>query len=308
MVAPPILPVPIPKINFPMADQKIPLLGLKADQFRHPLDREATNALKQFPGLDLLVRQLLGSLGEQFFYLENIAASVLVGEKQLPDLYALLLEACKILDLEPPQLYVRQNPVPNAYTFAMRGQQPFIVIHTSLLELLTPGEIQAVIAHELGHLKCEHGVYLTLANLMVLAAGNLPSLGQLLAQSLQNQMLQWLRCAEFSCDRAALLATQDPKTVASVLMKLAGGSPTLAPQLNLDAFLAQARAYDRISSSAIGQMLQEAQTAQLTHPLPVLRAREIDIWASSKEYESLLQNQKNVYNSKSNPKGEWRNW
>lgn len=291
-----------------MADQKIPLLGLKADQFRHPLDREATNALKQFPGLDLLVRQLLGSLGEQFFYLENIASSVLVGEKQLPDLYALLKDACKILDLEPPQLYVRQNPVPNAYTFAMRGQKPFIVIHTSLLELLTPGEIQAVIAHELGHLKCEHGVYLTLANLMVLAAGNLPSLGQLLAQSLQNQMLQWLRCAEFSCDRAALLATQDPKTVASVLMKLAGGSPTLAPKLNLDEFLAQARAYDTISSSAIGQMLKEAQTAQLTHPLPVLRAREIDIWASSKEYESLLQNQKNVYNSKSNPKGEWRNW
>ncbi len=291
-----------------MADHKIPLLGLKADQFRHPLDREATNALKQFPGLDLLVRQLLGSLGEQFFYLENIASSVLVGEKQLPDIYGLLLEACKILDLEPPQLYVRQNPVPNAYTFAMRGQQPFIVIHTSLLELLTPGEIQVVIAHELGHLKCEHGVYLTLANLMVLAAGNLPSLGQLLAQSLQNQMLQWLRCAEFSCDRAALLATQNPKTVASVLMKLAGGSPTLAPQLNLDAFLAQARAYDKISSSAIGQMLKEAQTAQLTHPLPVLRAREIDFWASSKEYESLLQNQKNVYNSKSNPKGEWRNW
>uniref|UniRef100_A0A7C3ZWX7 M48 family peptidase n=1 Tax=Planktothricoides sp. SpSt-374 TaxID=2282167 RepID=A0A7C3ZWX7_9CYAN len=291
-----------------MADLKIPLLGLKADQFRHPLDREATNALKQFPGLDLVVRQLLGSLGEQFFYLENIASSILVGEKQLPDIYGLLLEACKILDLEPPQLYVRQNPVPNAYTFAMRGQKPLIVIHTSLLEILTPGEIQAVIAHELGHLKCEHGVYLTLANLMVLAAGNLPSLGGLLAQTLQNQMLQWLRCAEFSCDRAALLATQDPKTVASVLMKLAGGSPTLAPQLNLDAFLAQARAYDKISSSAIGQMLKEAQTAQLTHPLPVLRAREIDIWASSKEYESLLQNQKNVYNSKSNPKGEWRNW
>ncbi|HIK13148.1 MAG TPA: M48 family metallopeptidase [Oscillatoriaceae cyanobacterium M33_DOE_052] len=295
-------------MNFSMADLKIPLLGLKADQFRHPLDREATNALKQFPGLDLVVRQLLGSLGEQFFYLENIASSILVGEKQLPDIYGLLLEACKILDLEPPQLYVRQNPVPNAYTFAMRGQKPLIVIHTSLLEILTPGEIQAVIAHELGHLKCEHGVYLTLANLMVLAAGNLPSLGGLLAQTLQNQMLQWLRCAEFSCDRAALLATQDPKTVASVLMKLAGGSPTLAPQLNLDAFLAQARAYDKISSSAIGQMLKEAQTAQLTHPLPVLRAREIDIWASSKEYESLLQNQKNVYNSKSNPKGEWRNW
>jgi Zn-dependent protease with chaperone function len=29
-------------------------------------------------------------------------------------------------------------PVPNAYTFAMRGKQPFIVVHTSLMDLLTP--------------------------------------------------------------------------------------------------------------------------------------------------------------------------
>jgi Zn-dependent protease with chaperone function len=56
--------------------------------------------------------------------------------------------------------------VPNAYTFAMRGEEPFVVIHTALLELLTPAETQAVIAHELGHLKCEHSVYLTLANLI----------------------------------------------------------------------------------------------------------------------------------------------
>ena len=54
-------------------------------------------------------------------------------------------------------------------------------------------------------------------------------------------MLQWVRCAEFSCDRAALLATQDPKVVMSVLMKLAGGSPSLASQLNLDAFIEQAQ-------------------------------------------------------------------
>ena len=288
---------------------KTPLIGLKADDFRHPLDLEATNALKQLPGLDLLVRNLLGPLGEQFFYLENIASSVLVSEQQLPHLHQLLLEAGKILDIEPPQLYVRQHPVPNAYTFAMRGRQPFIVVHTSLIELLTPAEIQAVIAHELGHLKCDHGVYLTLANLMVLAAGQLPSWGGFIAQNLQAQLMEWLRCAEFTCDRAALLATQDPKVTISLLMKLAGGSPTLAPQLNAEAFLAQARAYDEIGSSQLGQLLKQAQTAGLTHPLPVLRAREIDRWASSKIYESLLQNRKVVYNEKSEPtKGGWRNW
>src|SRR4028118_1472833 len=168
-----------------MSSFKTQLIGLKADSFRHPLDREATKALKQIPGIDLLVRNLLGPMAEQFFYVENIASSVLVGEKQLPQFHQLLLEACQTLELEPPELYVRQHPVPNAYTFAVRGKQPFIVLHTSLIELLTPEEIQAVIAHELGHLKCDHGVYLTLVNLIVLAARQLPNLGGLIAQTLQ---------------------------------------------------------------------------------------------------------------------------
>ncbi|MDP8962971.1 MAG: M48 family metallopeptidase [Cyanobacteriota bacterium] len=291
-----------------MGFSKTLLVGLKADQFRHPLDLAATNSLKQIPGLDLMVRNLLGPLAEQFFYLNNIAASILVGENQLPHLHKLLLEACETLDLEPPQLYVQQHPVPNAYTFAMRGKQPFIVMHTSLIEILTPEEIQAVIAHELGHLKCEHGVYLTPLNIIVLAAGLLPGWGTVIAQSVQAQMLEWLRCAEFTCDRAALLATQNPRVVMSVLMKLAGGSPTLAPQLNLDAFIAQARAYDDVSNSELGELLKSAQTAQLTHPVPVLRAREIDRWASSQTYQSLLQKPSIGYNDQVAPQGGWRNW
>lgn len=287
---------------------KTPLIGLKADRFRHPLDLEATSTLKQLPGLDLAVRNLLGPLAEQYFYLNNIAASVLVSDQQLPHLNKLLLEACQILDIEPPQLYVHQHPVPNAYTLAMQGKQPFIVLHTSLIELLTGEEIQAVIAHELGHLKCDHGVYLTLANIIVLAAGQLPSWGGWVAQGLQAQMLEWLRCAEFTCDRAALLATQDPKVVISLLMKLAGGSPTLAPQLNVEAFLAQARAYDDISNTQLGEMLKSAQTTPLSHPVPVIRAREIDRWASSKVYQSLLKGESMEYNGKSYSKGGWRNW
>ena len=291
-----------------MGFSKTQLIGLRADDFRHPLDLEATTALKQIPGLDVVVRSLLGSVAQQFFYLNNIASSILVNEKQLPHLHKLLLEACQILDLEPPQLYIQQNPVPNAYTFAMRGKQPFMVLHTSLIEMLTPEEIQAVMAHELGHLKCEHGVYLTLVNIMVLAAELLPSWGTVIAQSLREQMLEWVRCAEFSCDRAALLAIQDPKVVMSVLMKLTGGSVTLAPQLNLDAFIEQARAYDIASETELGQLLKAAQTAQLTHPVPILRAREIDRWASSQNYQRLLETRKICYDREAEFKGGWRNW
>ncbi len=282
---------------------KLPLLGLKASQFRHPVDQEATAALNQLPGLDWAIRSFLGGVAEQVFYLDNISSSVLVGEQQLPDLFHLLEEACQILDLELPQLYIKQNPVPNAYTFAMRGKQPFVVLHTSLIELLEPAEIQAVIAHELGHLKCEHGVYLTAANLMMLAVGQLSQWGAVLAQSLQMQLLAWVRCAEFSCDRAGLLVTQDPKIMASLLMKLAGGSPTLSPHLNVDAFLQQARAYDQVSDD-LSALLKSVRTAELTHPLPVLRAREIDRWAKNEEYQSLVEQK----NRKAGTPLSWGQW
>lgn len=286
-------------------DKKSILTGLRANHFRHPLDLQATESLKQLPGLGLAVRTLLRPTAEQFFHLENIATSVLVGPQQLPDIHGLLVEACQVLDIEHPQLYVKQHPVPNAYTFAMRGKQPFIVVHTSLIELLNTQELQAVIGHELGHLKCDHGVYLTLANLIALAASQLP-LGPALAQNLQSQILEWVRCAEFTCDRAALLVSQDARVVASVLMKLAGGSPTLSPQLNLDAFLSQANAYEELGHDQLGALLKQMRTQDLTHPVPVLRAKEITQWHSTLDYQKLLETRSIHYNG--HTMGGWRNW
>jgi hypothetical protein len=36
------------------------LIGLKASQFRHPLDQDATRSLQQVPGLDIAIRAMLG--------------------------------------------------------------------------------------------------------------------------------------------------------------------------------------------------------------------------------------------------------
>ena len=75
-----------------------------------------------------------------------------------------------LLQVEVPELYIRQDPTPNAYTLAITGRKPFIVMHTSLVECLSPAEVQCVLAHELGHLKCNHGIWLTTANLLALGA------------------------------------------------------------------------------------------------------------------------------------------
>ncbi|KAL8048727.1 hypothetical protein ABFS82_07G085000 [Erythranthe guttata] len=192
-----------------------------------------------------------------------------------------MVEAASILNIDAPDLYLRQSPVPNAYTLAISGKKPFVVVHTSLVELLSRKEWQAVLAHELGHLKCDHGLWLTYANILTLGAYSIPGLGGLIAQQLEEQLFR-------TCDRAALLVARDPKVVISVLMQLAGGCPSMADQLNVDAFFEQARSYEKAFSSPVGWYIRNAQTRHLSHPLPVLRAREIDEWSKSPEYQSLL--------------------
>lgn len=114
-----------------------------------------------------------GPVAEQVLLLENISTSVLVGPEQLPHIHTLMVDAAHMLQMEPPDLYIRQNPVPNAYTLAISGRKPFVVVHTALLELLTPAELQTVLAHELGHLKCDHGLWLTAANVLAMGTVSL---------------------------------------------------------------------------------------------------------------------------------------
>jgi hypothetical protein len=133
--------------------------GISGDDFRHPLDQQNTSLLRALPGLEVVAKSIMGPVAEQVLLLENIATSIKTGESQLPSIYRLLTEAATMLQMEPPELYIKQNPIPNAYTLAIAGRKPFIVVHTSLLELLTPAELQAVLAHELGHLKCDHGLW-----------------------------------------------------------------------------------------------------------------------------------------------------
>ena len=260
--------------------------NLRGDDFRHPLDLQNTTLLRALPGLELVAKNLMGPVAEQVLLLENIGTAVKIGPAQLPSIHALLEEACDMLDMDMPELYIRQNPVPNAYTLAITGRAPFIVVHTSLVELLTPAELQSVLAHELGHLKCEHGIWLTLAN--IVGAGTATVL-PMVSDAIEENLMRWLRAAELTCDRAALLVAQDEKVVISALMKLAGGSPVLAAEMNVDEFLKQARSYDEASATPVGWYLRNAQTRSLTHPLPVLRAREVDRWGDAPGYRTLLE-------------------
>lgn len=70
--------------------------------------QEATALLRRLPGLELVVRSVVPAI-EDVVYMDNIANSILVGPNQMASLHSLLLEACRILDIEQvPDMYIRQ--------------------------------------------------------------------------------------------------------------------------------------------------------------------------------------------------------
>ncbi|XP_047061049.1 uncharacterized protein LOC124667858 [Lolium rigidum] len=103
----------------------------------------------------------------------------------------------------------------------------------------------------------------------------------MVAGFLEEQLCRWLRATELTCDRAALLVVKDPMFVMSFLMKKVGGYPSLADQLNVDAFLEQARSYNKDLLNPVGWYIRDTQTRELSHPLPVMRVREVDEWSRS---------------------------
>jgi Zn-dependent protease with chaperone function len=204
--------------------------------------------------------------------------------------YAMLLECCAILDVPEPELYAMQGGV-NAYTSG--ATNPFIVLETELLELMDDDEVMAVIAHELGHIKCGHVLYKVMARsikpLLEIAGKATMGVGGIVGAGIEVGLLAWDRRAELSADRAALLVMQDVRACVRMLMKLAGGTERHAEWLDAEQFLNQARAYkEGLDQSMTDRLYRFMANSKATHPFPVERARALDEWVNSPEYNNIL--------------------
>ena len=273
--------------SFSTRPSKVPLTGISASQFRHPLDKSLTNAIQNAPFNKLAEGAIRSSfsLVEQGVRLDLLSSAVKVSPDQLPELHDAIQSAAEVLDMSTvPELYVQSSSQANAYTLALESQSgspPIVVITSTLLERCSNEEIQAIIGHELGHLKCSHSLYLTLGGLASTPFRNLPIVGGQTEQLLQN----WRLAAEYSCDRAALLVAQDINVVAGAMLKLFAGTSKVS---NTKAFMEQAREYERLLKDANPLVRMSVSMQSRTHPLPVKRLVELEKWAESKDYQNLL--------------------
>ena len=267
-------------------DGRVLLTGISSRAFEHPADRTALTAMRAVPGFDQLLRVASGMLRERQYRLVYLASSVRVDGQQFADLHDLLDDVCAVLDApESPELYVYNDPKPNAVTLGV--DKPFIAMSSGLYDLCDADERRVVLGHELGHAMSGHALYqsllLHLLNLIG-AFGWIPA-GGLALRAIIAALREWQRKAELSGDRAGLLATQDLDAVLRVHMKLAAGAHL--DRIDITGFLAQAEDYERSGDLRDG-VLKLLNTERQTHPFAVVRAAEINRWAASDEYRDIL--------------------
>ncbi|HET9094307.1 MAG TPA: M48 family metallopeptidase [Solirubrobacteraceae bacterium] len=261
-----------------------PYTNLSPKAYEHPADRAATAALKAVPMLDTLVRRLIEWRYERALRQFYLGTSLKVSERQCAEVWASHAAASRILDLpEVYDLYLTTPVIGTAMTIG--SKRPMIVIDSTVLRRLGPGEQRVLLGHELGHVLSDHVLYITALNILLAAGGSLPALLGLPFRAVRAVLLEWYRAAELSADRAATLVVRDPQIVCRMLMVSASGLP--ADELNLDAFMAQAMEYENWDdpSDRVRRFFWEIN---VTHPYAVRRVAEVMRWVQSGEYDRIL--------------------
>jgi len=267
------------------------LSGLVPQAYEHALDRRALDALQKTRGLETLVRKCNEWGFERLLYVQLTGSNLRVTADSFPQLHEMLVSACTTLELPTqPQLYIGASGEMNAFTAGV--EQPIVVLNSGIVDQMTDDELLFVLAHELGHIKSGHVLYYQIAEFLPLISEVIGEatfgVGALLGASLQLALLNWRRKSEFTSDRAGLLAVQDLNVALSALMKLAGLPQKYKDSVNVDDFVAQARAFEGMDNDKLSWFAKWLSTAGQTHPWTVLRAKMCLEWVDEGGYQQVL--------------------
>ena len=287
-----------------MSPAPVVLKDISSRAWEHPADRAALQSLRRVPGFDLALRKVFGLISERALRLITQGSAVEVGPHQYAHLHKMYEDI--LVTLDAPRrysLYVSQNPVVNAGAVGM--DDPFIVLNSGTVQLLSDDQLRVVIAHEVGHIMSEHVLYKTMLRLLIRLTRltvTVPMTGLALL-AVVAALMEWDRKSELSADRAALLAVQEPELVRASLLRIAGG---LGRGASVEAFQDQARQYEE-GGSAFDSVVKTLALLNRTHPFPVQRMAELDRWIEAGDYDRVLAGEY-PHRQDDPEEGAWKAW
>jgi heat shock protein HtpX len=230
-----------------------------------------------------------GLAAVQLFGGDKLALRAMGGREvtpaEAPELHAMIERLCIQADLPKPKVAVADNRMPNAFALGRGPKSATVCATTGIMELLSPAELEGVMAHELTHIGNRDVLVMTLAGFFATIAAYIvqfgflfgggggygddddnPSAMVLILVSLVVYVISFFlmqalsRYREFAADRGAAIITGRPSALASALMRISSGMDRIPKQdLRASSELSAFYFFPPAAKSAIGGLFA-------THP------------------------------------------
>jgi heat shock protein HtpX len=197
-------------------------------------------------GIVLMV-VIIGALSfAQLFFSDKLALAAMgakeVSPEEAPGLHAMIERLCIQADLPKPRIAVADTHMPNAFACGRSQKSATVCATTGIMSVLSPSELEGVMAHELTHVKNRDVLIMTIASFFASIAAIIlqfgfffgggddenPSIFVVLLVSFLVYILSFFlmlalsRYREFAADRGAAVITGRPSALSSALVKIAG--------------------------------------------------------------------------------------
>ena len=180
-----------------------------------------------------------------------------VSPQEAPELHAMIERLCIQADLPKPKVAVMHSTMPNAFAMGRSQKAATVCVTTGIMELLSPAELEGVLAHELTHIINRDVLIMTLASFFASIASMIVQFGFFFGGGESDDddgpgfivvllvavavyivsffLMQALsRYREFAADRGAAVITGRPSALSSALLKIRGTMERI-PQTDLRA-------------------------------------------------------------------------
>jgi len=185
----------------------------------------------------------------QYFFSDKMVlwstGARVIEEDEYPELHLMVEKLCKEADLPLPKIAIMQSPVPNAFATGRNPKHAVVACTDSIMRLLTRDELEAVLAHELSHVKNRDILTMTMASFIAMIASMIMQsyffsalfggrnreggswilvwIVSIIVYAISTLLILALsRYREFAADRGSALITRNPRALISALNKISG--------------------------------------------------------------------------------------
>jgi heat shock protein HtpX len=208
-------------------------------------------------GLFIFVIPLIGLFFQYYLSDKIVLRSVgahIIEPKQAPELYGTVQRLVQQADLPMPKVAIMDNPMPNAFATGRSPKHAVVAVTTGLLQQLTQPELEAVLGHELTHIRNRDMIVMTMAGsfaavaafilqwgfwfglgsrddrdsgngflIILLVSAVVAFVSHLLVMALS-------RYREFAADRGSAILTGQPEQLISALVRITGNMQRIPNQ------------------------------------------------------------------------------